>query len=170
MKSIQTSFSMPVLLAALLAGGSVLAVTAYAMPAGAADGKPRCEARQDKDFQAQREERRANHMAALKEKLNLSTSQEAAWNKLVESAQPGQRPAEMDRQARREEFQKLNAIERLEKIQPMKEMRQARMAERINSLKEFYAQLTPEQQKVFDAELMNRRHERIRHHHLRFQS
>jgi Spy/CpxP family protein refolding chaperone len=160
MKSIQASFSMPVLLAALLAVGGVLAATAYAMPAGGTEGKPRCEARQGQDLQSRMEERRAQHMAALKEKLKLAPGQETAWNTFTASMQPGMRHAGTDRQAMREEFQKLSTVERLDRMQAMAEVRRARMAERAGAIKAFYAQLTPEQQKVFDAEAMPRREHR----------
>ncbi len=97
MKTIKTSFSMPILLAALLAGGGILAATAYATPAGGTDGKPRCEARQGQDFQSLMQERRAQHLAALKEKLKLAPEQEAAWNAFAAAMQPGPRHAGADR-------------------------------------------------------------------------
>lgn len=78
MKSIKTSFSMPSLLALLLAGGSILAATAYATPAGSADDKPRCEARQGQNLQSRMEAQRAQHLSSLKEKLKLAPEQEAA--------------------------------------------------------------------------------------------
>lgn len=166
MKTVQGAFAKRVLVG-LIAGGTILAAAAYAMPDVPGSGNPRCEQR-GQQIQS-RIEQRKQHMAELKEKLKLTPSQEAAWEKFAESAKPGQRHTGMDRQAMREEFQKLNTIERMEKIQAMREMRQARMAERIESLKSFYVQLTPEQQKVFDAEMANHRHERMRHHQ-RFQS
>jgi Spy/CpxP family protein refolding chaperone len=46
----------------------------------------------------------------------------------------------------------------------MADKRHARMAERAEAIKAFYAQLTPEQQKVFDAEAMPNRHRGHRHH------
>lgn len=166
MKTLQGNLVKNVLVG-LFAGGAVLAAAAYAMPDAPGPGNARCEQR-GQQLQS-RIEQRKQHMADLKEKLNLSPSQEAAWSKFVDSAKLGQRHMGSDKQAMREEFKKLNTIERMEKIQAMKEMRHARMAERMESLKAFYAQLTPEQQKVFDAEMMNRRHERMRHHQ-QFQS
>lgn len=154
-------------LVGLIAGGSMLAAAAYATSGSDIQERSRCATGHGQGFHAHIEER-ARHMAELKEKLQLSPAQEQAWGKLIESARPGQQQRDMDRQARRDEFQKLNTIERLEKIQTMKEMRQARMGERIESLKTFYAQLTPEQQKVFDAELRSHRQERMQHR--RFES
>ncbi len=151
MKSIKSSFSKPVLLAALLAGGSILAATAHALPTG--DGKPGCEARQGQGPQA-REARHAQHLATLKEKLKLSPGQQAAWDAFAAAMQPGMRPAGTDRQATRAEFGKLGTVERMERMTAMAEARHARMVERAATVKAFYAQLTAEQQKVFDAEAM----------------
>ena len=60
----------------------------------------------------------------------------------------------MDRKAMRAEFDKLSTPERLDRMQAMADKRHARMAERAEAIKALYAQLTPEQQKVFDAEAM----------------
>lgn len=170
MKSIRANFSMPVLFAALLAGGGILAATAHAMPFGGPDGKPRCEARQEQgqDFQSFRQERHAQQMGALKEKLKLSSGQEAAWNDFAAALKPDMHPAGVDRQAMHEGFQNLNTVERLEKMQSLSEMRRARMAERIDVIKAFYAQLTAEQKKVFDDEMAARQQQRM--HQRRIQS
>lgn len=89
------------------------------------------------------------HLARLHEKLKLSPQQETAWKKyaalkpmLDEKSRPD--PAEMA---------KLNAPERMEKgLEHMKAM-EARMSEHLAVLKEFYAVLTPEQQKTFDDQM-----------------
>lgn len=151
MKAIKSNFSMPVLLAALLAGGGILAATANATPAGGVDDKPRCEARQGLSPQA-REARHAQHLTTLKEKLKLAPKQGAAWNAFAAAMQPGMRPVGADRQAMRAEFEKLGTVERMDRMAAMAEARHAHMTERAAAVKAFYAQLTPEQQKVFDAE------------------
>lgn len=153
MKSIQSSFSMPVLLVALLAGGGILAATAHALPAGGADGKPGCEARQWPGPQA-RETRHAQHLATLKEKLKLAPGQQAAWDAFAAAMQPDMRPAGADRQAMHAEFDKLGTVQGTERMTALAEARHARMTERAAAVKAFYAQLTLEQQKVFDAEAM----------------
>jgi Spy/CpxP family protein refolding chaperone len=161
MKSIKSSFSMPVLLAALLAGGGIVAATAYALPTAApGDGNPRCETRQGQGPQA----RHAQHLTALKEKLQLAPRQEAAWNAFAAAMQPGMQPAVADRQAMRAEFGKLGTVERMDRMAAMAEARQARMAERSAAAKAFYTQLTPEQQKVFDAEAIPQ-HQHRGHRH-----
>lgn len=86
------------------------------------------------------------NLAALHDKLKLTAQQETAWKKFAAIkpiADPGLRPdpAEMD---------KLNAPQRLEKgLEHMRAM-EARMTEHLAALKEFYAVLKPEQQKIFD--------------------
>jgi Spy/CpxP family protein refolding chaperone len=97
-------------------------------------------------------------MAGLKEKLKLAPEQEAAWNAFAGASQPHPRPMGADREAMRAEFAKLTTPQRLDRMQAMAEMRHARMAERVTATKAFYAQLSPEQQRVFDAEAMPERH------------
>lgn len=154
MKSIRSTFSMPLLLTALLAGGAILTSTAHAMPGGGSDGHPRCEARQGQNFQSRMQARHAQHMSALKDKLKLAPEQEAAWNTFAASMQPGMRQAGMGGPATREQFQQLNTVERMDRMQAMAEARHARMTQRAAAIKAFYTRLTPEQQKVFDAEAM----------------
>lgn len=149
-----------VVLAGLIAGGGVLAVSAYAVSGNDPADKPRCAYGQKGE--AGWEAKRAQHMAALKEKLKLAPGQEAAWSKFADASQPGRGKPGMDRKAMRDEFDKLSTPERLDRMQAMSEMRRARMAERAEAIRAFYAQLNPEQQKVFDAEAMPFRH---RGHH-----
>lgn len=152
MKLNQGSFVKRALMVGLLAGSSVLAVTSFAMPgAGPAGG---CEAKTSAGMQAKSaarwDARRDAHLAALKQKLNLQPAQEAAWNQFVGVAKigAGQRP---DRRALRQEMQKMKTPERLDRMQAMAQQRQAKMQARSAAIKSFYAQLTPEQQSVFDA-------------------
>jgi protein CpxP len=164
MKSIKGSFAKRAL-AALIAGSGILAAAAYAMPEAEHAGKPRCEAHHGQQMQSRWEEHRTKRLAELKEKLMLTPGQEVAWNTFANAFQPGQRHLGADRQAMREQFQKLNTVERLDKIQAMSDMRRAKMAERAEVIKNFYAQLSPEQQSVFDKEVMSQRHHRM---HQRF--
>lgn len=165
MKSNQGSFIKRAVLAGLIAGGGILAASAYAVSADKADDKPRCEAgrmQQGEGWEA----KRAAHLAALKTKLKLTAAQEPAWNTFAEASRTGPHPG-VDRGAMREDFEKLSTPERLDRMQAMAEVRRARMAERAAAIKAFYAQLTPEQQKVFDAEGLPAAH---RGHHHRHQS
>ena len=170
MKSKQGSFTQRAVLAGLIAGSGILAASAYAVSAENAAGTPRCEARHQQQGAARWEDRRAAHRAELKERLALTADQEAAWNTFTESAQPGPRHPGIDRKAMREEFEKLRTPERLDRMQAMSDMRRVRMAERAGAIKTFYAQLSPEQQRVFDAEAMPRHHRHGHRHQHRHQS
>lgn len=167
MKLIQASLTKRALIVGLLAGSGILAASSFAMTAGDADGKPGCEARHAHHAHAKGEEHAAKRMSELKEKLKLKPGQEAAWNTFANASQPGLRPAGGDRKAMRGEFEKLNTPQRLDKMLAMTDMRRAKLAERVQATKAFYAQLSPEQQGVFDAEAMPGRH---RGHHPQVQS
>jgi Spy/CpxP family protein refolding chaperone len=97
--------------------------------------------------------------AALKVQLKITPTQEAAWTDFLASHKG---PAGMKGQpAAMPDMSKLTTPERLDK---MKELRAQHMGEmtaamdqRAMSTKAFYAVLTPEQQKVFDAHAMQGR-------------
>lgn len=99
------------------------------------------------------------HQAALKAQLKLTPAQEAAWTSFAASHKM---PVGMKGQpAAMPDLANLTTPERLDK---MKELRAQRMGEmiavmdqRAESTKTFYAVLTPEQQKVFDAQAMQGR-------------
>lgn len=97
--------------------------------------------------------------AALKVQLKLTPAQETAWTAYAASHKL---PAGMlGQQAAMPDMAKLTTPERLDK---MKELRSQHMGEmtaamdkRAEATKAFYAVLTPEQQKVFDAQAMQGR-------------
>ena len=97
--------------------------------------------------------------AALKAQLKLTPEQEAAWTTFSASHKM---PVGMkDQQAAMPDLANLTTPERLDK---MKELRAQHMGEmtavmdqRAEATKTFYAVLTPEQQKVFDAQSMQGR-------------
>lgn len=92
------------------------------------------------------EKMREARQTALHEKLKLTAQQEPAWKKFTASQPMPNKAARMERA----EMQKLNAPQRMEKgMEHMRTMEKA-MTEHLAALKEFYAVLTPEQQKVFD--------------------
>jgi Spy/CpxP family protein refolding chaperone len=104
-------------------------------------------------MQTQRTERHAARMAALKAKLKLTPDQESAWTTFAASMQPRQamtgNPAQF-----RAEMEKLTTPERIDKMQALKAQRHAEMTQHGDATKTFYAALTPEQKKVFDAETL----------------
>lgn len=101
-------------------------------------------------------ERYAKRQAQLHDKLQLTPGQEGAWNSFTEKMAPSPRPAGVDRA----EMEKLPAPERMERMLAMMQEREKRMTARFASVKEFYAILTPEQQKIFNEEFGRGRHHR----------
>ena len=92
------------------------------------------------------EKMREQHLAVLHDKLKLTAQQETAWKKFAASQPIPDKSARLDPA----EMEKLNAPQRLEKgLEHMRAM-EARLTEHLAALKEFYAALTPEQQKIFD--------------------
>lgn len=100
--------------------------------------------------QNMRAERQQMHQQRLHDALKLSASQEGAWKKFQESrpyADPDQKrpdPAEIA---------KLTTPERAEKMLDFQKQHQEAMTKHVAALKEFYAQLTPEQKKTFDEQM-----------------
>jgi protein CpxP len=101
------------------------------------------------DRQIERMEKiRTEHQTALHEKLKLTAQQETAWKKFTASQPFPNKTARLNRA----EMQKLTAPQRMEKgLEHMRTMEKT-MSEHLAAVKEFYAALTPEQQKVFDAQ------------------
>ncbi len=108
---------------------------------------------QDNAKFAERIQQRMNqYHAVLHDKLKLNADQEVAWKAFIAGAtrQP------LDMWKNRAEMAKLSAPERMEKMLGFMKDREARMTVRLVELKKFYAVLTPEQQKIFDAETVMR--------------
>jgi protein CpxP len=96
--------------------------------------------------------------AELKAQLKLTGAQESAWSTFANALKPdmdnmrGDMPSQAD-------LSKLSAPERIAKMHATHTQRMKAMSERMTqheaAVKTFYAVLSPEQQKVFDAEFMN---------------
>lgn len=127
------------LLVSLLGGAAV--VPAFAQSAPIAAPKARAEQRA-----ARHAEHRAEMHTRLHDTLKLSAAQEPAWKSFTESMQPPARPA-MDRQS----LAGLTAPERADKMLEFSRQHQAVVEKRAKALKDFYAQLSPEQKSAFDA-------------------
>ena len=97
---------------------------------------------------AKRHEMRAKRQADLKAKLQLTATQEPAWNTFVASMTP---PA--DRAALRVEMEKLPQAERQSKMKALRAQREA-------SVNTFSAALSADQKKVFDEQRKHRSHGR----------
>jgi len=131
--------------AVLLASASVTAMARGHGDHGEGHSGPRAE-----KMQQHMADKMAKRQADLKAALKLTAAQEAAWGNFTSAIKP---PAMAGKNhPNREEMTKLTTPQRLEKMQSMKAERDTHMAQRIEATKAFYAALTPEQQKVFDAQ------------------
>ena len=86
------------------------------------------------------------HNGALKEQLKLTAAQEDAWKQFVDAMHSPAPPAPQER----EDWRTLTTPQRLDRMQEMADKHHAAMRQRHDAIRTFYAQLTPEQQKVFD--------------------
>ena len=109
----------------------------------------------------------AKHQAALKAKLKITAEQESAWTAFTAAMKP---PAGwMDhKRPDRAEMEKLTTPERIDKMhalraQHMADMNAA-MDKRDDATKAFYAVLSPDQKKTFDAEHTRMGGHRGEHH------
>ena len=103
------------------------------------------------DMTARWSEKMQTRMTDLRGKLNLSASQEKAWNDYSEVITSSIKVPKMRDKA---ELATMTAPERLEKMHAKVKEHEAVMARLLEATKTFYAQLTPEQQKIFDAETL----------------
>lgn len=96
------------------------------------------------------------HHAALKTQLKLTAAQEAAWTTYVAAMTPA--PGQTLQRPDVAELAKLSTPERIDKMREIRAQHMGEMAaamdKRDAASKAFYAVLTPEQQKIFDAQAM----------------
>jgi Spy/CpxP family protein refolding chaperone len=134
----------------------LIGLTAVALGAGAAHAEKSDYGSwggRDHAHSAERmKERMQKRAAELHDKLKLNASQESAWNAYVAKMTPAAMPARPDRA----ELDKLSAPERMDRMLERMKVREQRMSQRVAATKEFYATLTPEQQKVFDQQFSHR--------------
>jgi hypothetical protein len=96
----------------------------------------------------------AKRSADLHAKLKITAAQEAAWTTFTSAMKP---PANMmDQRPDRAEMDKLSTPDRIEKMKTLRAKQHADMTaamdKRDEAMKTFYAQLSAEQKKTFDAE------------------
>ena len=98
--------------------------------------------------------RQAKHLQELKAKLQLAPTQDAAWTGFTGVLQA--RPTPHTAPGTGQDLAQLSTPERLERMKAMRTQHQSEMNafmdRRADATKALYAALTPEQQKVFDAE------------------
>lgn len=135
---------------ALMAAAAAAATAQTSMPASGEASAQASEQRanpREADRHAERHaERHAKRMADLKQRLQIISAQEGAWNQLVSAMQPPARQPEQG--AGRNALERLTTPKRLDRMQAMQTERQNRMAARNQAIKQFYSQLSAEQQKV----------------------
>lgn len=109
---------------------------------------------------AKMQERATKRLAELKTQLKITADQEGAWTAFSSAMQSAAGQSHMGRddgKKMHDEMQKLTTPERIDRMKAMRAEHQARMDKMADAVKAFYAALTPEQRKVFDAQAMKRR-------------
>jgi protein CpxP len=98
-------------------------------------------------------ERVAKRQAALHDKLSLSPAQEAAWKTYTEKLQ-----ATVPARPEGTSTVTMTAPERADRMVTFLQVAQQHAVARAQAVKEFYAVLSPEQQKIFDSQFHGRHH------------
>ncbi len=97
----------------------------------------------------------AKHQADMKALLKITPAQEAVWSRYTAAMQPPAHATPPTRE-QRTELDKLPTPERIDKMHALRTDRMtemnAAMDKRDEATKALYAALTPEQQKIFDAQ------------------
>ncbi|MDO5693726.1 MAG: Spy/CpxP family protein refolding chaperone [Pseudomonadota bacterium] len=104
--------------------------------------------------QQRMQERRAQRMADLKARLKITAEQEGAWNAYTAAMQPPANAQRLGPRMNSAEFDKLTTPQRIDRLEQFATERQAQMKQRSDAIKTFYAQLSPEQQKLYDDRAM----------------
>lgn len=166
MKLLKNTIALSLTAVTLLAGAGVYAQQKNdAMTAASTASAPNRSAEQGKRMQQRHQAMQAGmekHHARLHEQLKLTPQQEGAWTAFKEATKPRQAPMSDAAKAERQVMASMNAPERMEKMLGHAKDRLARMQQHLDALKTFYAVLTPEQQKIFDAN-HQRMHQRMQH-------
>ena len=95
--------------------------------------------------------RMAQRLGALKQKLAIGPSQEAAWNQWVNAMRATARPERPNRV----QFARMTTPERIDTLKRIRAQRQAQVDNRFDATKSFYAALNAQQQRVFDEESLD---------------
>lgn len=147
---------------AFIIGTAALSFSAAVSPAMAGEGESRQYAATKFD-PAKMQEHMDQRAQRMHDALKITPAQESAWQAYL-SALKANMPqrGQFDRAA----FKQMPAPERMEKRIEMSRNHITRMESNLAATKTFYAQLTPEQQKIFDekaARFSNHRHHRHAH-------
>jgi periplasmic protein CpxP/Spy len=143
------------LTAAVLAAAGLAAVAQTQMPPAppAGAGAPRMmQGERGMDparMQRFREERMQRRLGELKQILQITPQQEGAWTSWTTAL----RPAQFQRPSR-VEFARMTTPERIDRMKALRAQRSAEMDKRLDATKTFYAGLSAEQKRLFDAQGM----------------
>ena len=99
------------------------------------------------DTRTRMQERIGHRATDIKAKLKLTPEQEGAWTTYIAAMKPSANAKWPDRA----EIEKLTTPERLDKMRDLRKQHDAEMDRRDDATRTFYATLTPEQKKTFDA-------------------
>jgi len=141
-----TSFRL--VLIAGLAAPMIFATAAFAQPAPQPGGQPAAEMRRRPD-PAEMRARMADRLRAV---LQLQPSQETALNAFLDALKPPAGERDRMRQDRAAD-ERLTTPARLDKMLARMDARRTRFAQVASATKTFYAQLSPAQQRDFDASM-----------------
>lgn len=136
----------------LLAGLMAAAVSTLAQPGpgagGPGAGGPGAASPELRERMQERAQRHMDRRTTdLKAQLKLSAEQESAWTSYVAAM----KPPTMAAHPNRSELDKLTTPERLDKMREWRKQRDAEMDKRDDATRAFYATLSDEQKKTFDA-------------------
>ena len=138
------------LLAAGLLAGFAFGAVAQTQPMPA-PGQPPMMSRGERGGMMDRgrmmQERMARRQAEMKQKLQITPAQEGAWNNWTQTMRP---PAARPQRPNFVEFARMTTPQRIDRMREMRNQRNAERDRRGDATKAFYAQLSPQQQKVFD--------------------
>jgi hypothetical protein len=155
----------PTLLRNLAIAGAAFALTGAATASLAQPTTPASSAADRSGWQRpDPAEMARRHADRLRDLLQLRPNQEPALAALIDAMKPPEGLRERMR-AERQELRGLTTPERLDRMRDRMARRQAEFDRRAMAIKRFYAQLTPSQQKAFDAmgPMMMGRHGMGRH-------
>lgn len=141
--------------AAFAAAAQTPPTPATSAPPAAGAPAPRMERGDPAKRFEQMQQRHAQRLAQLKDKLKLDASQEGAWSSFAAAQQPPARPTA---RPKREDIAKMTTPQRLDLMQQRQTDRSAAFAKRADATRSFYATLRPDQQQTFDAETMRMMH------------
>ncbi len=130
--------------------GTAMPMQGHGQGYGHGDGH-RHGAKDPKEMMARWQARHEQRMADLKKELQITPAQEAAWTQFAGAMRP---PASLPQRPDREAMARMTTPERLDQMQAMHKQRQAEMERRAEATRAFYASLTAEQKKTFDARAM----------------